>query len=173
MRAFLTSLCLVAGLALTAAQMPAQAQTTVTATCKDGSAFSGATRTGACRGHGGVQDWGAADSAAKAPVATPATPAVAASSATTPAVTAPAVTTPAVTTPATPKMAAPMTAKPKSATAVAPGGGPGMVWASTGSKVYHCEGDRWYGTTKKGSYLTEADAKTKGLHGPRGKSCAP
>ena len=165
MRAFLTSLCLVAGLALTAAQMPAQAQTTVTATCKDGSAFSGATRTGACRGHGGVQDWGAADSAAKAPVATPA---VAASPATSPAVTAPA-----VSSPATPKMAAPMTAKPKSATAVAPGGGPGMVWASTGSKVYHCEGDRWYGTTKKGSYLTEADAKTKGLHGPRGKSCAP
>ena len=32
----------------------------VTATCKDGFAFSGASRSGACRGHGGVQTWGTA-----------------------------------------------------------------------------------------------------------------
>ena len=35
----------------------AQSATTFTETCKDGSAFSGATRSGACRGHGGVQSW--------------------------------------------------------------------------------------------------------------------
>ena len=69
--------------------------------------------------------------------------------------------------------AAPKATKAKSGPAAtpAPGGGPGMVWASTGSKAYHCQGDRWYGTTKKGSYMTEAEAKAKGLHGPRGKSC--
>jgi hypothetical protein len=30
----------------------------VTATCKDGTAFTGTKRSGACRGHGGVQSWG-------------------------------------------------------------------------------------------------------------------
>jgi hypothetical protein len=33
---------------------------TVTATCKDGTTFSGTRRYGACRGHGGVQSWGTA-----------------------------------------------------------------------------------------------------------------
>ena len=70
MRAFMTSLCLAAGLMLTVAQSPAQAQAPVTATCKDGSAFSGASRSGACRGHGGVQTWG--EAAAPAAAATPA-----------------------------------------------------------------------------------------------------
>ena len=38
----------------------AQTADQVTATCKDGTAFSGTTRSGACRGHGGVQSWGSA-----------------------------------------------------------------------------------------------------------------
>jgi hypothetical protein len=32
-------------------------------------------------------------------------------------------------------------------------------------------GDRYYGKTKKGEYLTEADAKAKGMHAPHNKTC--
>ncbi len=38
----------------------------------------------------------------------------------------------------------------------------GMVWANTASKVYHVEGDYWYGRTKTGQWMTEDDAKKAG-----------
>ena len=48
-------------------------------------------------------------------------------------------------------------------TAVAPGGGPGMVWVNTETKVYHKEGSRWYGKTKKGKYMKESEAIKAGF----------
>ena len=34
----------------------------------------------------------------------------------------------------------------------------GMVWVNPDSKIYHKEGSQWYGKTKQGSYMTEAEA---------------
>jgi hypothetical protein len=39
-----------------------------------------------------------------------------------------------------------------------PAAGSGMVWVNLDSKVYHREGDRWYGKTKNGKYMTEQEA---------------
>ncbi len=37
----------------------------------------------------------------------------------------------------------------------------GMVWVNTDSGVYH-KGGRWYGKTKTGKFMNEADAKAAG-----------
>lgn len=67
---------------------------------------------------------------------------------------------------ASPAAAAPASAKGTSAKAAtkapAPGGGHGLVWVNTESHVYHKEGSRFYGTTKNGKYMTEAEAVKAG-----------
>jgi hypothetical protein len=127
--------------------------------CKDGTYTSQETKKGACSGHQGVKDWFAA--AAAAPSAKTAEPA------------APAPTPVAKTAPAAP-MAAPAAAKTATSPpmAAAAGGGPGKVWVNTESKVYHCSGTKYYGTTKKGEYMTEAAAKAAGAHADHGKACS-
>ena len=53
-------------------------------------------------------------------------------------------------------------ASTKAAMTPAAGGGHGLVWVNTDSHVYHKEGSRFYGTTKKGKYMSEADAIKEG-----------
>jgi hypothetical protein len=53
--------------------------------------------------------------------------------------------------------------------APAPGGGPGMVWVNTETKVFHRQGDKWYGKTQKGKYMTEADAVKAGYRASKEK----
>ena len=57
------------------------------------------------------------------------------------------------------------------ATEQAPGAAPDKVWVNLSSHVYHCPGDRYYGRTKDGRYMTEPEAKASGAHGPRGATC--
>ncbi len=122
------------------------AATNVTATCNDGTSFTGTTKQGACSGHKGVKVW--AD--AKASAATP--------------VIADKAAPEKVATAAKPAAASTMTE--------APGGGPGKVWVNSKSKKYHCLGTEHYGKTKDGSYMTEVEAKAKGNHAVNGKACS-
>jgi hypothetical protein len=45
------------------------------------------------------------------------------------------------------------------------------VWVNTRSGVYHCPGTRYYGATKNGEYMTQADAQKAGNRPAYGKYC--
>jgi len=72
----------------------------------------------------------------------------------------------AQTTTAQPKSQA--TAKPVVANAtpaqIADAKAKGLVWVNTSSKVYHKSDDKYYGATKHGQFMTEADAQKAGAH---------
>lgn len=107
---------------------------------------------------------GKSEKAAPAPtVATESKPASASSSSRSPApasASAPAAgPAPASAAPASGSSAAP------ASTAVTAQTPPvkGMVWVNINTKVYHYEGDRWYGKTKNGKFMTEDDAVKAGF----------
>ena len=125
----------VAAAVFTANFAQAQAPAGSTGQCKDGTYTNSADRSGACRGHKGVQTWYAA-----APLTVPAP-----------------VTAPSKTPVESPK---PL-----------PEGGIGLVWVNTVSKVYHCPGTKYYGKTKEGKYMSEANARASGARPDHGTAC--
>jgi Helix-hairpin-helix motif len=60
-----------------------------------------------------------------------------------------------------PKAGTPETTKPSQVEAKTPPVA-GMVWVNTKTKIFHREGDRWYGKTKEGKFMTEAEALKEG-----------
>ena len=139
------------------AMAPAGAPAGSMGLCKDGTYSSSAEKKGACRGHKGVKEWYGEASGESAK-------------------TAASTTTTTTTTPMAPAPTAPTTTTTRKTSttsmAAAPGGGAGQVWANDSTKVYHCSGDKWYGKTKHGEYMSESDAKAKGFHAERGKACS-
>ena len=140
------------------AAVPAGVPAGTSGMCNDGTYSSSAEKKGACRGHKGVKDWYASETASPASPMAPPAPTMTKAPATTTAPVAPAIQKPATMPGGSPMAAA--------------GGGAGKVWANDSTKVYHCTGDKYYGTTKKGEYMAEADAKAKGYHADHGKACS-
>ena len=139
-----------------AAQTHSGTQATITAVCNDGTNWTGASKQGACSGHKGVKTWsgppaGSAASQANTPGNKPAT-----SGATN---VKPDTNVPAKTPSPSPKEKA------------SGAGQPGQVWVNTATNVYHCPGDRFFGKTKQGKFMSEADAKKAGIKPDHGNSC--
>ena len=143
---------------LCSAQAPSGAPAGSNGLCNDGTYYNGASKSGACRGHKGVKQWWGAESNKSGKTASEKTadskPAQGSASA-----------------PAPTAAEAPAPAPKASATTPAPGGGADKVWLNTASNVYHCRGTQWYGKTKAGAYMSEAEAKAKGAHSQGNKPC--
>ena len=101
---------------------------------------------------------GAPRAAAPAPMPAPAAPAPA----------------PRAAAPASPAAGTPGHVSPSQITAQVPPS-PGMVWVNLESKVFHRQGDPWYGKTKKGQFMTEQAALAAGYREAKkgGKAKAP
>lgn len=147
----LASISLFTGV-LIASSASAEAPKGSTGECKDGTYSSAAGKSGACSGHGGVKEWFTEKKASETPAKK--------------VEDAPAKSAPSATADKPAKKPTPMP------TVAAPGGGEGKVWVNTSSKVYHCSKDKWYGKTKRGEYMSEADAKAKGNHADHRKACS-
>jgi hypothetical protein len=191
----------IAGLLLFIGVAQAQSTGTVTATCKDGTSFTGAKRAGACRGHGGVQSWGAGPESsglanpAIEPASTPASAknATQAQGAGTVTATCKDGTSfsgakrsgacrghggvqswgaaEATTIPVNAPAELATPAPATSRRATPVPASNGQVWVNTDSRVYHCPGTRWYGKTKEGTYMSEVQAQAQGAKPDHGKAC--
>jgi len=146
------------------AQAPAGAPAGTTGKCKDGTFSSAPKKQGACRGHKGIDTWYASEAAAPASAAAPA-----ATSA--PAAAPKPSSAPASAASSSSSSSSSKSTGPKTPRTAAPGGAPGLVWVNSSTNVYHCYGTQFYGTTKAGKYMSEADAKAAGARPDRNKAC--
>jgi hypothetical protein len=126
---------------------PSGAPAGTTGLCKDGSYYSGESKRGACRGHKGVKEWYGAASASSTE-------------------SAPAPTE-SRKAPKKKREARVAEAPPAASTSAAPAGATGLC--KDGS---YYSGDRYYGATKTGEYMSESDAVAKGNRPAHGKACA-
>jgi hypothetical protein len=139
--------------------------------CKDGTTATH-TGKGACSHHGGVNKTGVASTAGATGSSGSAVPPAAAPAPSAPAPQPAAASTAAPSHSTSAPPAGPSMQAQVPSQAAAPGGGPGQVWVNSASKVYHCSGDRWYGKTKQGQYMTEADAQAQGTRPDHNKPCS-
>jgi hypothetical protein len=135
------------------AQSAAPAAASQTVTCNDGTTQTVTTTKGACHGHKGINKSASSSSGSGS-----------SSSSSSNSSSAPAAAS------------KPTASSSKSAPAATPaaGGGPGQVWVNTASKTkaYHCQGSKWYGTTKQGKYMSVSDAQAAGYHAAKGEKCS-
>ncbi len=167
----------------------AQAPAGSTGQCKDGTYTNAPSKKGACRGHKGVQVWYAAesgsagsmdskagdsktgDSKAGEPMGTKSASSMGTKN-TAPAAAPMAPMNSSGNSSAAPAKSSRHERASTSSMQQAAGGGPGMVWVNMSSKVYHCPGTKYYGKTKEGKYMSEADAKGMGAHPDHGNACS-
>jgi len=139
--------------ATTSTAAGAASNSKTTGQCKDGTYTTASAAAGACSGHKGIQSWYSTDAQPSAAPASAATPS-------------------AVPRPGSTPSMPPQSQPASSANDVAQGGGPGMVWVNLPTKVYHCPGNEFYGKTKNGKYMTEAEAKAMGARPDHNKPCS-
>jgi len=150
---------------------PAGAPAGSSGLCKDGTYDASMKKSGACGGHKGVKEWWGNAPAATADAGKPG---VSKAGVATVAAGKPANSGPTKPETKQPTNPAPTAVKPvdtEGVSSAAASGGADKVWVNEDSKVYHCPGGRWYGKTKNGKYMTEAEAKAAGSKPDHGKPC--
>jgi hypothetical protein len=189
MTKLLIPLALLAGV-IASAGANAAAPNGATGECKDGTYTSAETKRGACSGHGGVKEWSGKEkparkekSSSKSDARSEASqpPKKSETAAAAPKDASGKCEDGSYTSAQTRQGACSAHGGVKDwyareersgSKSAAAGGSANRVWVNSSSHVYHCSGDRWYGKTEKGEYMSESQAKSSGNRPDHGKDCS-